>query len=43
MRILVMGAAGFIGSAVCRVLVGELDENVLNVDTLSLGLPRAEE
>ena len=35
MKILVTGGAGFIGSAVCRLLVGELDETVLNLDKLT--------
>src|SRR5882672_2409582 len=35
MRILVTGGAGFIGSAVCRLLVGELGATVLNVDKLT--------
>lgn len=35
MRILVTGGAGFIGSALCRFLVGENDICVLNVDKLN--------
>ncbi|HYM73444.1 MAG TPA: dTDP-glucose 4,6-dehydratase [Stellaceae bacterium] len=35
MRILVTGGAGFIGSAVCRLFVGELGATVLNVDKLT--------
>jgi len=35
MRILVTGGAGFIGSAVCRLLVGEIGASVLNVDKLT--------
>ena len=35
MRILVTGGAGFIGSAVCRHLVGERGEAVLNLDKLT--------
>src|SRR5690348_14781302 len=35
MKILVTGGAGFIGSAVCRLFVGELGEAVLNVDKLT--------
>src|SRR6516165_5326725 len=35
MRVLVTGGAGFIGSAVCRMLVGELGASVLNVDKLT--------
>ena len=35
MQILVTGGAGFIGSAVCRLFVGELGARVLNVDKLT--------
>lgn len=35
MRFLVTGGAGFIGSAVCRYLVGELKASVVNVDCLT--------
>jgi dTDP-glucose 4,6-dehydratase len=35
MKILVTGGAGFIGSAVCRLFVGELGAAVLNVDKLT--------
>ena len=35
MRVLVTGGAGFIGSAVCRLFVGELGALVLNVDKLT--------
>lgn len=35
MRFLVTGGAGFIGSAVCRYLAGELGAEVLNVDALT--------
>jgi dTDP-glucose 4,6-dehydratase len=35
MRVLVTGGAGFIGSAVCRLFVGELGVDVLNVDKLT--------
>jgi dTDP-glucose 4,6-dehydratase len=35
MNILVTGGAGFIGSAVCRFLVGEVGAAVLNVDKLT--------
>lgn len=35
MRYLVTGGAGFIGSAVCRYLVGEIGACVLNVDKLT--------
>src|SRR5215216_7890259 len=35
MKILVTGGAGFIGSAVCRLLVGEIGAAVLNLDKLA--------
>ena len=35
MRFLVTGGAGFIGSALCRHLVGELKQSVVNVDCLT--------
>ena len=35
MRFLVTGGAGFIGSAVCRHLVGELGHSVVNIDKLT--------
>lgn len=35
MRILVTGGCGFIGSAVCRLVVGQLDGSVLNIDALT--------
>jgi dTDP-glucose 4,6-dehydratase len=35
MKLLVTGGAGFIGSAVCRLFVGELGIEVLNVDKLT--------
>ncbi|MGI9357248.1 MAG: NAD-dependent epimerase/dehydratase family protein, partial [Rhizobiaceae bacterium] len=35
MKILVTGGAGFIGSAVCRYLVGDLGHSVVNVDKLT--------
>ena len=34
-RILVTGGAGFIGSAVCRLLTGEMGYHVINVDKLT--------
>ena len=34
-RILVTGGAAFIGAAVCRMLVADLNTTVLNVDTLT--------
>ena len=34
-RVLVTGGAGFIGSAVCRLFVGEFGATVLNVDKLT--------
>jgi dTDP-glucose 4,6-dehydratase len=34
-RVLVMGGAGFIGSAVVRLLVGEMGATVLNLDKLT--------
>ena len=34
MRIIVTGGAGFIGSAVCRLLVGEFNATVLNVENV---------
>jgi dTDP-glucose 4,6-dehydratase len=34
-RILVTGGAGFVGSAVCRLFVGELGAAVLNIDKLT--------
>lgn len=35
MKILVTGGAGFIGSALCRYLVGKLGHDVVNVDKLT--------
>lgn len=35
MRIVVTGGAGFIGSAVCRFLIGQTDHSVCNVDKLT--------
>ena len=35
MRFLVTGGAGFIGSALCRYLIGELKASVVNVDSLT--------
>jgi dTDP-glucose 4,6-dehydratase len=35
MKVLVTGGAGFIGSAACRLFVGELQATVLNLDKLS--------
>lgn len=35
MRLIVTGGAGFIGSAVCRYLVGEVGATVLNIDNLT--------
>jgi dTDP-glucose 4,6-dehydratase len=35
MKVLVTGGAGFIGSAICRLLIGELNATVLNVDKLT--------
>jgi dTDP-glucose 4,6-dehydratase len=35
MRVLITGGAGFIGSAVCRLFVGELNATILNLDKLT--------
>lgn len=35
MKIIVTGGAGFIGSAVCRLLVGSTEHHVVNVDALT--------
>lgn len=35
MKVLVTGGAGFIGSAVCRLLIGETGDQVVNVDKLT--------
>jgi dTDP-glucose 4,6-dehydratase len=35
MKVMVTGGAGFIGSAVCRLLVGEVNATVLNIDKLT--------
>ena len=35
MRIIVTGGAGFIGSAVCRFLIGQTDHEVCNIDKLT--------
>ena len=35
MKVLVTGGAVFIGSAVCRLLVGEFGDTVLNLDKLT--------
>jgi dTDP-glucose 4,6-dehydratase len=35
MRIIVTGGAGFIGSALCRFLVGETEHSILNLDKLT--------
>ena len=39
MKIMVTGGAGFIGSAVCRHLVGDLGHEVVNVDKALQVLP----
>ncbi len=35
MRIVVTGGAGFIGSAVCRFLIGQTEHDVCNIDKLT--------
>src|SRR5579872_204752 len=35
MKVLITGGSGFIGSAVCRLLVGEFGATVLNIDKLT--------
>jgi len=35
MNIIVTGGAGFIGSALCRYLIGETDHTVINIDSLT--------
>ena len=35
MRIIVTGGAGFIGSALCRFLIGETEHGILNLDKLT--------
>ena len=35
MKVLVTGGSGFIGSAVCRLFVGEMGVSVLNLDKLT--------
>ncbi len=35
MNIIITGGAGFIGSALCRYLVGETDHTILNIDALT--------